>query len=78
MKYKNENRQNFLLTFFQGEGYEEKEVNGYWLVKQWNGNTKNWQVAIYTKESFENYLKVGRGESKTQYQLDLEHLKSIK
>ena len=50
-------RQMFLLTFFNGEGYEEKEVNGFWLVKQIAGDTGTPQVAIYTKEAFENYKK---------------------
>ena len=49
-------RRNFLLTFFdEKDGYAEKEVNGFWLVKQWNGDAKDWQVAIFSKESFNNY-----------------------
>jgi hypothetical protein len=47
-------RQNFLRTFFSKKGYEEKEVNGYWLVKQ-GGNTEI--VAIYTKERYTAYKK---------------------
>lgn len=48
-------RQAFYLTFFNTkEGYEEKEVNGYFLVKHWNGNTKEWVVALYSKESMNN------------------------
>lgn len=47
----NKQRQAFLMTFFDSvEGNEHKEVNGFILEKMWNGNTKNWQVAIYTKE----------------------------
>jgi hypothetical protein len=38
---RNKNKQDFLLTFFDGEGYQEKEVNGFFLVKQWNKSTKN-------------------------------------
>ena len=58
MKKINDNKQKFLLSFFgKIDVYEEKEVNGFWLVKQRNGNTKNWQVAVYTKEVFENYIK---------------------
>ena len=61
----NQRRHDFLLTFFKDcPEYAEREVNGYWLVKQWNGNTQKWQVAIYTQESFkkkkeyaETYLK---------------------
>ena len=54
-------RREFLLTFFNHSGidkYEEKEINGYWLVKEFNGDTKRWQVAIFTKESFEKYKKL--------------------
>lgn len=48
-------RQNFLLTFFDKDEYTEQEMNGFWLVKQWNGGSKQWQVAIYTQESYYNY-----------------------
>jgi len=55
-KERNRIRQEFLLTFFdKNSGYSEKEINGFWLIKQWNGNQKIWQVAIYTKESFRKY-----------------------
>ncbi len=48
----------FLLTFFDKEEYyKEKEVNGWWLIKQWDGDRKNWQVAIYSQQSFNNYKK---------------------
>jgi hypothetical protein len=51
----NQTRQQFLLSFFDDAGYQEKQVNGFWLVKQFNGNTKSWQVAIFTNDSFRNY-----------------------
>lgn len=54
-KLHNKTRQSFLLTFFTPENtYQELEVNGFYLVKQFNGNTKDWQVAIFTKEAFLN------------------------
>ena len=61
----NRQRHEFLLTFFPQEEdhYEYKEVNGYWLVKQYNANTHNWEVAIYSQSSFaqsQNYLKENR------------------
>lgn len=50
------NRINFLKTFFEEEeGYEEKKVNGFWLIKCWDGNYKQWRVNIYDKESYKNY-----------------------
>ena len=54
-KKRNQNRHTFLLTFFdqpEGDHYEEKPLNGFWLIKQWNGGTHSWQVAIYTEEAF--------------------------
>jgi len=52
---RNKTRQDFLLTFFDGDGYQEKEVNGFTLIKHRNGNTGGWEVAIYSKEAIENY-----------------------
>lgn len=44
----NKQRQQFLLTFFEADNnYAEKQINGFWLVKHWNGENKTWQVAIY-------------------------------
>lgn len=77
MKKVNENWQNFLLSFFSEEGHVEKEVNGFWLVRHWNGNTKKWQVAVYTYESFENYKKYQQEEPRTQYQQDLVRMRDI-
>lgn len=49
----NKVRQLFLLTFFdQNGGYEEKNVNGFWLIKQFDNVKKIWQVAIYTAEAY--------------------------
>jgi len=59
-------RQMFLLTFFEGEGYAEKEVNGFWLIRSISGNTGEPQVAIYTKENFENYKKFNTSMAKEQ------------
>jgi len=47
----NRQRHEFLLTFFDSQsGYDKKQVNGWWLVKQWNGNNNQWEVAIYTPD----------------------------
>ena len=54
-KKNNATRHAFLLTFFsEGEHYDEVLIHGYTLIKQWNGATKRWEVAIYTPESYEN------------------------
>ncbi len=68
LKQKKDNkvRQDFLLTFFEQDIYQEKEVNGFWLIKQWNSDAQKWQVAIYTKESFSNYKKYSENYNKKQ------------
>ena len=51
----NKIKQEFLLSFFTEIEYQEKQVNGFWLIKNWNGNTNNWQVSIFPEESFKKY-----------------------
>lgn len=52
-KKNNRTRHEFLLTFFpEEERYAEVEVNGFHLVKQLNAQ-KLWEVAIYTRESYQ-------------------------
>lgn len=65
---RNKTRHEFLLTLFdsddkevyvdkvRGRTYAVKEMNGFVLVRQFNSNIKNWEVAIYTKESFSRRL----------------------
>ena len=48
-------RQNQLLKLFDGDFYQEKYIKGKYYIKQFNGNTKNWQVAEYTPSSFMKY-----------------------
>ena len=57
---KSPNQQNFLLTFFKGDFYQEREVNGFWLVKHFNGNSGRWQVAVYTKDSLDRVHNAGK------------------
>lgn len=48
-----ETRHNFYLSFFdKSRGYEEKLVNGFWLVKQWNPERNQPQVSLYSQKSF--------------------------
>lgn len=49
----NNRRRAFLLTFFEKDEYTEKEINGFWLVKHWDGRLNEWCVAIYTEESLQ-------------------------
>lgn len=49
----NRQRREFLLTFFDPTPkYQTREINGFVLVKQWNGMLNLWEVAIYTKDAF--------------------------
>lgn len=55
-KERRKHRQEFLLTFFDEKPeYQKKEMNGFWLIKHFNSKTENWQVDIFTKESYQNY-----------------------
>jgi len=46
-------RQDFLKTFFNKlEHKTYKEVNGYILWCHWNGNSQDFEIAIYTPQSF--------------------------
>lgn len=55
---RDKNTLDFLLSYFSKDsGYEEKEVNGFWLIKQLNKLQNMWNVAIYTKESYSNKKK---------------------
>lgn len=67
----------FLLSFFSSEEkYDEKEVNGYFLVKQFSNFM--WSVAVFTRDSFmkrqkhkkdfsSTFRKKTRGNSKSEY-----------
>jgi len=59
---KQSTRNKFLLSFFSEDKYQEKEVNGFWLVKQFNSGNGKWQVAVYTKESFKSYKNFQQSE----------------
>lgn len=62
-----------LLRLFDGDGYEEFHHPKYVFVKHWNGNTKVWQVAIYTTASW----KAKNDVRPSEYQQQMEHLQSI-
>ena len=50
-------RHAFLLTLFDlPHKYEAKEVNGFVLLRQFNGDNKQWQVAIYTKDKYKKHM----------------------
>ena len=60
-KYKNENRNKFLLSFFKSvEGKEAMEINGFVLLKHWDGNMNEWSVSIYSQESYNKMQEVNK------------------
>lgn len=73
---RNQSLKKFLLSFFsEGNVYEEKEVNGFHLVKQFSKRFNEWNVAIFSKESFlkrkNNYMRfkktfTSRGNSESE------------
>lgn len=64
-------RQAELLSLFHQEAdhYEEKEGGGRVYIKYLNGDTKKWQVAEYSKESFQRY-KAYRESRRLDQELD--------
>ena len=53
-KLRNRTRHGFLLTFFdQSPEYQEREVNGYYLIKQFNRSENCWEIAVYSRASYE-------------------------
>ena len=56
------NTREFLLTFFNDtDVYTEKYINGFWLIKQFDGAKDMWTVYVYTQDSYNNYK---RGQEK--------------
>jgi len=56
-KARTRTKNDFLLTLFpdKEKTYMEYELNGFVLVRQHNSDSDEWQVAIFTKDSFNNY-----------------------
>ena len=45
----------FLLGFFDDKPeFEVKEINGFLIVKSWDGGKNRWTASIFTKESYKN------------------------
>lgn len=53
-KVNKQNKRQFLLGFFNGDGNETLELNGFILFKHWDGGSKQWTVDIFTPESYRN------------------------
>jgi hypothetical protein len=57
MSKTNNNRREFLLGFFNPEErrQEAKKLNGFILLKKWDGKNERFTVDIFTPESFEKW-----------------------
>lgn len=76
MSKANPNHRQFFESFFEeGESYAEREVNGWWLIRHWDGNKNNYTIDVYSPESYKNYVR-GKAQWKEQ-QGKMEFLKSI-
>ena len=56
---KQRNRHLFLLDYFfpdDTDSYKAKELGNWVLVKFFNASINEWEVAVYTKESYEQSL----------------------
>jgi len=70
---KSRNQQEFLLHFFKDQKdkrippdyYEEKWIDGFMLIKRFNGDNGKWEVAVFTPNSYEKYKKAGELNQKT-------------
>lgn len=48
--------------------YEERLIGDEWYVKSFNGGTKRWQVAIYSKDSFRRYKSYTNNDNKKEFE----------
>lgn len=56
-KRKNIERE-FRLSFFESDsGYSVKEINEFYLIKQFSKRLQDWTVALFSKEAFINRKK---------------------
>lgn len=65
-------RQLELLKNFTDDFYQEKQVDGKWLVKHQDGVTGNWVVAEYSQESFQRYKEYADNGQRFKYLLEKE------
>lgn len=55
MSKSKDNKRLFLLTFFDDKpDFEAKEINGFIIVKHWDGSKNRLTANIFSKESYKN------------------------
>ena len=79
MSKSNPNHRAFFETFFLDsevkDGYCERTINGWWLIRHWDGNKNIFVIDVYSPESYKNYVR-GKSQWKEQQQ-KMEFLKNI-
>lgn len=79
MSKTNNNHIQFFKTFFgvldSDDTYMEREVNGWHLIRHWDGNKKQMTIDVYSKESYRNYER-GKANFK-EFGEQMDFLKSI-
>lgn len=79
MSKTNTNHVMFFETFFTkeelAERYAEVPVNGWWLIRHFDGNRNCMTIDVYSKESYQNY---GRGQTQfLERKQQLDFIKSL-
>lgn len=55
---RNKTNRDFLLSFFdKPDEYQVKEINEFYLIKQFSKRLQDWTVALFSKEAFKNKKK---------------------
>lgn len=75
-KQKRLERQIELLKHFDEDHYQEKKVGDNWYVKMWNGNSKKWQVAVFSETSFKKYKAFAQAR-KEKEEMDTQFKESL-
>lgn len=74
MSKTNENRLEFYKTFFTrdqlNKGYAEVPVNGWWLIRHYDGNKDEMVIDLYSNESYQNYVCARQKFQERQQRLD--------
>jgi hypothetical protein len=66
----NDTKRDFLLTFFTKDEYTELPLNGFWLVKSFDGGfNQRWQVSIYSQETFKVYKEFNEARAEERKQV---------
>ena len=76
MSKTNPNHKKFFESFFKDhDGYKEIQVNGWWLIQHYNGNTQQFTIDVYSPESYRNYVRGKQKYAEQKEQMDF--LKSL-